>query len=91
MSRIYALLSVKFPGLKMCGCKKMTNIRYDDDLCDIQASIASWKTMRMIMKMSMMIFCNIQASIASFPEERGEGRRHSKRSARMDEQANNDE
>ena len=29
LSRIYALLSVKFPGLKMCGCKKMTNIRYD--------------------------------------------------------------
>ena len=21
--------SVKFPGLKMCECKKMTNIRYD--------------------------------------------------------------
>ena len=26
--RIYALLSVKFSGLKMCECKKMTNIRY---------------------------------------------------------------
>ena len=25
---IYALLSVKFSGLKMCECKKMTNIRY---------------------------------------------------------------
>ena len=35
--------------------------------------------------------CDIQASIASYPEERGEGRRHSKRSARMDEQAINDE
>ena len=28
LSRIYALLSVKFSGLKMCECKKMTNIRY---------------------------------------------------------------
>ena len=26
--RIYALLSVKFSGLKMYECKKMTNIRY---------------------------------------------------------------
>ena len=28
LSRIYALLSVKFPGLKLRLCKKMTNIRY---------------------------------------------------------------
>ena len=28
LSRIYALLSVKFSGLKMCECKKMTYIRY---------------------------------------------------------------
>ena len=28
LSQIYALLSVKFSGLKMCECKKMTNIRY---------------------------------------------------------------
>ena len=26
--QIYALLRVKFSGLKMCECKKMTNIRY---------------------------------------------------------------
>ena len=30
LSRIYALLSVKIPGLKMCECKKMTNMRYGD-------------------------------------------------------------
>ena len=28
LSQIYALLSEKFPGLKMCECKKMTNMRY---------------------------------------------------------------
>ena len=33
MSRIYALLSVKFSGLKMCQCKKMTNIRYEYKQC----------------------------------------------------------
>ena len=29
LSQIYALLSVKFSGLKMCEWIKMTNIRYD--------------------------------------------------------------
>ena len=28
MLRIYAFFSVNFSGLKMCDCKKMTNIRY---------------------------------------------------------------
>ena len=28
LSRIYALSSVKISGLKMCECKKMTNMRY---------------------------------------------------------------
>ena len=34
----------------------------------------------------IMIVILSQASIASYPEEMGEGRRHNKRSARMDEQ-----
>ena len=28
LSRIYALLSVKFPGLKLRLCKKVTNMKY---------------------------------------------------------------
>ena len=28
LSQIYAFFSVKFPGLKICECKKMTNLRY---------------------------------------------------------------
>ena len=32
LSRIYALLSVKFSGLKLCEYKKMTNIRYASQL-----------------------------------------------------------
>ena len=38
LSEIYALLSVKFSGLKMCGCKKMTNFRY-------AMNIVHWTTM----------------------------------------------
>ena len=34
LSQIYALLSVKFSGLKTRECKKMTNIRYVQTLCD---------------------------------------------------------
>ena len=28
LSQIYAFFSVKFPGLKICECNKMTNLRY---------------------------------------------------------------
>ena len=42
--------------------------------------------MMTVMMMTMMTTILLQASIASYPEEMGEGRRHNKRSARMDEQ-----
>ena len=63
----------------------------NDDLCNIQASIASLEDNEDDYEDVNDDLRDIQASIASYPEERGEGRRHSKRSARMDEQANNDE
>ena len=50
MSQIYALLSVKFPGLKICECKKMTNIRYDHDYrLVLMIFIISWQQLAEIM------------------------------------------
>ena len=56
LSRIYALLSVKFPGLKMCECKKMTNIKYAHCLTPLCLCIVHQETIALSFLSQVFLF-----------------------------------